>query len=91
MEGDRVIKVSGHIAVKYGYGVTAAEAAIYCCLLGSSYNFYLLRVARIAPQMCKNSRFLENIFFLWSPRFEIASCLSWDIQHSLSGQNILKP
>lgn len=27
MEGDRVIKVSDHIAVKYGYGVTAAEAA----------------------------------------------------------------
>ena len=27
MEGDRVIKVSDRIAVKYGYGVTAAEAA----------------------------------------------------------------
>lgn len=27
LEGDRIIKVSDHIAVKYGYGVTAAVAA----------------------------------------------------------------
>lgn len=27
MEGDRVVKVSDHIAVKYGYGVTAGEAS----------------------------------------------------------------
>lgn len=27
LEGDRVVKVSQEIAVKYGYGVTAAEAA----------------------------------------------------------------